>query len=372
MLGMSRRFLARQHVRRFASMGDFEKRAAAYWTIDRSAWLSGGKEMPLSPDKPGVASFLRVLGLLSPDASMSADKLRKYHQINAMYLAIEHALAVPLRSTSRQPLRLVDLCTGSSSHLALLVSFAARRNWKRPAHVIAIDADPKRVETAKQRAMLLGFGPEALQYRTGAIREFTSWPELYASSFAEARDHAEPPHGVFALHACDTATDEAIAFGVESAADALLVAPCCQAELAASWKRMDRGHTLEPEDYGRGAASYAAAAAFVDDRHAFAAVHRMPHMRREVGASVTDSLRILLLRASGYSVKVGDFVSSEHTPKNSLITATRQRTGANGTPRTAKLARAVGLAEYRALRDATGGSGITLARLLGVDEDETP
>ena len=138
MHGMSRRFLARQHVRRFASMGDFEKRAAAYWTIDRSAWLSGGKEMPLSPDKPGVASFLRVLGLLSPDASMSADKLRKYHQINAMYLAIEHALAVPLRSTSRQPLRLVDLCTGSSSHLALLISFAARSAPFSPSSISGI------------------------------------------------------------------------------------------------------------------------------------------------------------------------------------------------------------------------------------------
>ena len=69
----------------------------------------------------------------------------------------------------------------------------------------------------------------------------------------------------------------------------------------------------------------AIAAAFVDERHPFAAVHRMKHLRREVGASVTDTLRVLLLRTSGYAVSTGDFVSVEHTPKNTLITALRQR-----------------------------------------------
>ena len=109
--------------------------------------------------------------------------------------------------------------------------------------------------------------------------------------------------------------------------------------------------------------------------HPFGAVHRMPHMRREVGASVTDSMRVLLLRAAGYRVSVGDFVGAEHTPKNTLITATRQRAkhGSGGdashaTPRTARRARAVALAEYRALRDATGGRGISLGRMLGLED----
>ena len=88
-------------------------------------------------------------------------------------------------------------------------------------------------------------------------------------------------------------------------------------------------------------------------------------MRRELGASVTDSLRVLLLRASGYAVSTGDFVSSEHTPKNTLITAIRQRGPVRAN---ARRARAMARAEYQTLRDATGGCGIALGQHLGVDE----
>lgn len=221
--------------RTLATIGDFERRAAAYWTIDRAAWLSANADaQPLSPDKPGVARLLRVLGILNPDASMSPDKLRKYHQINAMCHAIDHALAAHVRGADcDEPLRLVDLCTGSASHLALLLCFSARRRWQRPVHVIAVDADATRVEAAKQRARLLGFGPDVLHHRLGTVRELPPWHALYPTAFAAAATSAPPPppHGVFALHACDTATDEALAFGIEAEAEALLVAPCCQAEL---------------------------------------------------------------------------------------------------------------------------------------------
>ena len=325
--------------------------------MDRSAFLSNNNALPLRPDMPGVATLFRVLGLLNPDASMSPNNVRKYHQINAMYTAIESALEVPLRDGGSEPLRLVDMCTGSASQLALIVCFAARRHWERPVHMLAIDADSTRIAAAKQRARLLGFGPDVLQHQVCTIAELDSWDELYTSAFRASRP--EPPHAVFALHACDTATDEAIAYGVGAGADALLVAPCCQAELAAQWKQLLRH---EAGAYG---SSFADAAAFVDERHPFAAVHRMKHLRREVGASVTDTLRVLLLRASGYAVSTGDFVSVEHTPKNTLITALRQR---GPTRSSARVARAVARVEYQTLRDATGGCGIALGRMLGVDE----
>ena len=108
--------------RHYASIGAFERHAASHWTSDRLAWLSNGRDLPLSPDKPGTLSLLRVLGLLNADGSFGAEKLKKYRQINAMLEAVERALALPLqhRVPHHGPLRVVDLCTGSSSHLALL------------------------------------------------------------------------------------------------------------------------------------------------------------------------------------------------------------------------------------------------------------
>ena len=164
-----------------------------------------------------------------------------------------------------------------------------------------------------------------IRYNEGAVSVLS-----YVATYHYPSD--APPHGVFALHACDVATDEALAYGVEAEAAALLVAPCCQAELAASWKAASRS--------GAGEAASS-------EPHPFAAVHEMPHVRREVAASVTDAMRVLLLKACGFSVKLTEFVAQEHTPKNTLITAMRQRPAneRGGHVRTAKAARRKGLAE---------------------------
>jgi len=187
-----------------------------------------------APEKPGCAPLLRVLGLLNADATLSPDKLKKYRQLNAMCQAIEHAVGGALRQRSDRPLLFVDLCSGSSSHLALLLAFSARFRWERPAHILAVDADATRVVAAKQRASLLGFRSETLHYITSRVASLDAWEKVYAAGFPAAAAAAtgrgvRPPHGVFALHACDTATDEAIAFAVRSRARALLIAPCCDA-----------------------------------------------------------------------------------------------------------------------------------------------
>ena len=356
----------------------YDRLAASYWTSDRVGWLTNGHDDPLSPDKPGVAPLLRVLGILNPDGSLGADKLKKYKQLSSMYSAIEHAVADPLHGTrSQQPLRFVDLCSGSSSHIALLLAFAARHRWERPAHIIAVDADAARVANAEQRAALLGFGAETLRYATSRVASLGAWQQLYPQVFPG--HGSQPPHGVFALHACDTATDEALHFGVRSRAHALLVAPCCQAELAAAWKelalrdeeggpRQGRRSTDERRSGGRaarggGSVVTAAAAAGASS---FGLVHRQPNLRREVASHITDALRLALLRGQGYRVDVAEFVSAEHTPKNRLFTAIRHRgasddAGGGG-------ARGAAIAEYCELRDATGGCGITLGALLGADQ----
>jgi hypothetical protein len=148
---------------------------------------------------------------------------------------------------------------------------------------------------------------------------------------------AEHVHGVFALHACDTATCDAIAIGVARAAELIAVAPCCQAELARGWTALaDRG-----------------------EAGPFAPVWGAPHLRREIAAHVTDTMRVLLLRAAGYAVTPMEFIAAEHTKKNTLIRAIREAdTNAAYTPA------AAAASAYAALVTATGGCGLRLADRL--------
>ncbi len=346
-----------RHVRRLSraprardALGSFEARVASYWTPERVAHLTKNRDdMPLRPDKPGVAQLLRVLELIEPDGSISTRHHRKWHQLNSLYLTIERHLDAPLRRTasSPSPLRIVELCAGPT-YLTLLIAFAAR-GWPRPAQILAVDADATRVRRAESNARALGFGRAEVAFRTCRASELREWEDEHAAAFGAAPP-PPPPHAVFALHACDVATDEAIAYGVASEAESILVAPCCQAELAAKWKARTPG--------GGGA-------------HAFGLIHKMPNLRREVGAQITDAMRVALLRASGYVVEAHEFVPSEHTPKNRLLLGRRRRRGgsARGVRNAAALPLAAsgsGLDEYQALVAATGGEGIALAGFLGI------
>lgn len=105
---------------------------------------------------------------------------------------------------------------------------------------------------------------------------------------------------VTALHACDTATDDAIAFGLEKKARALVLVPCCQAELAAAM-RQNKALQLA--------------------RTPLAELWRHPIHTREIGSHLTNVLRCLYLEASGYQVTVTELVGWEHSMKNELIIA---------------------------------------------------
>lgn len=317
----------------------FEAKAALHWTANRVQALTAGKDYPLAPDKPGVPALLRVLGFLDAEAQLAPTALRKYKQINALFSVIEDALAHTLRTSGRgTPLRLLELCAGQS-HLSLLIAFAGRQRWEKPVHVVAVDRDQKRVALAEERASLLGLA-DSVRYRHSAIEDLGDWPTEYARLFppedaaaARARGTARP-HAVFALHACDVATDHALRAGIASEAALLAVAPCCQAELAAKWARR---RSSQPAG-------------------GFSLVHRVPHLRRETAAHITDALRVALLRAHGFGVTASEFVPVEHSPKNRLIVATRGALSAEQSDEAWD--------EYDALCAATGGAGILLEELL--------
>jgi SAM-dependent methyltransferase len=206
-------------------------------------------------------------------------------------------------------IRLLDAGCGRS-YLTLLLAWCGRHVWRQQVEVIGIDRDAAVIAEARRRTELAELD-DVVCFEVGDI----------------ATMKPSGVNGVVALHACDTATCDALALGIES--EVIAVAPCCQAELARGWASLaERGV-----------------------EGAFAPVWGMPQLRRETAADVTDAMRVELLRAAGYEVTAMEFVPAEHTRKNTLLRAMR-RGERNPSARAA----------YEALRDATGGVDIRLAR----------
>jgi protein-L-isoaspartate O-methyltransferase len=285
---------------------EIEARAAAYWTDERTAQLLDGKQPVMTPREGAV--LLRALGLMRDDATIPPAQVRKYFQINHMVALLGPAL----RELRVLPsIRLLDAGCGRS-YLTLLIAWCARHVWKQPLEVLGIDRDPDVIAEARRRTELAQLD-DVVRFEVGDI----------------ATIRPTGINGVVALHACVTATCDALALGIEAGAEMLAVAPCCQAELARGWAALaERG---------------------VDG--AFATIWRTPHLRRETAADVTDAMRVELLRAAGYEVTAMEFVPAEHTRKNTLIRAMRR-----GEPGSR--------AAYEALRDATGGVGIRLGDIV--------
>ncbi len=202
------------------------------------------------------------------------------------------------------PLRVVDLGCGNA-----YLTLAAHRylsGLRLGTRTVGVELREDLVARSTERASLAGL--DGLTFVPGTIADADPTAEL-----------GGPPHVVLALHACDTATDEALAQAVRWEAPVLLAAPCChhdvQRQLAGS---------ASPEPY--------------------AAITRHPILRERFADVLTDALRSLLLRQNGYRVEVVEFVDSAHTPRNAMIRAVR-----TGTPAKPEV-----VAEYVALRDQWG------------------
>ncbi|MFN8549471.1 MAG: SAM-dependent methyltransferase [Candidatus Eisenbacteria bacterium] len=306
---------------------EFTARARAHWTKERVTKVTAGRDYPIDPAEGAL--LLRALGLLNADASMSADAVKKFGQINHLVTMLEPSILELTKQIARPSI--LDAGCGSS-YLTFLLAWCFARRWSHPADIFGIDSNPRLIEKCRERARLAGL--EGLRFEAIAL-EAVNWSDLAARHLPappeSARETSRRPHAVFALHACDTATDQAIALGIKERADLIAVAPCCQAELARAWARLAAEHRTG----------------------AFAPLWHSPQLRRESAATVTDMMRVLLLRGAGYEVTAQEFVPSSHTPKNTLIRAVRR--GSYWLD---------ALKEYRALRAATGDESIVLESLL--------
>lgn len=277
-------------------------RARAHWTPERTRALAGDKQLAILPaDSPHL---LRALGLMNSDATIPPARVHKFLQINHLVRVLDPEIAA-LRA-HHPTIRIVDAGCGRS-YLTLLIAHVARTRWQHPIEILGVDRNPAIIDECRRRA------------------ELAELSDLAAFRVASLDSLHDPAHAVFALHACDTATDDAIAFGVAARADLIAVAPCCQAELARAWS------------------------ALAETGGAFAPIWRSGHFSREIAAHVTDAMRTVLLRGAGYTVVAQEFIAMEHTKKNTLLRASR----GDPDPRAR--------AEYDALVASTGGAGIALA-----------
>jgi len=237
------------------------------------------------PDiRPGQSTeLLKELHILTRDGKLNQDSRRKLKQVHHLYQFIEKLLLELPESLSGPTL--ADHGAGKSYLGFILYDLFFKPLGK--GHIYGIETRGELVGKSQALAKKLGF--ERMTF-------------LHLSA-AEASDAAALPATidvVTALHACDTATDDAIAFGLRKQARFMVLVPCCQAEVA-SCLRQGKALSLS--------------------RTPLAELWRHPLHTREMGSQLTNVLRCLYLEAMGYQVTVTELVGWEHSMKNELILA---------------------------------------------------
>jgi hypothetical protein len=242
------------------------------------------------PDiRPGQSlELLKELHILTRDGKLNQDSRRKLKQVYHLYQFIEKLLLeLEAQPPSTVSPTLADHGAGKSYLGFILYDLFFK---SRPGgHIYGIETRAELVEKSRQLAARLGFGRMS----------------FLNVSAADAADSAQLPAEidvVTALHACDTATDDAIAFGLRKNARFMVLVPCCQADLA-SCLRQNKALSLS--------------------RTPLAELWRHPLHTREMGSQLTNVLRCLYLEAMGYQVTVTELVGWEHSMKNELILARR-------------------------------------------------
>ncbi len=240
---------------------------------------------PLAQEiRPGQSiELLKELHILTRDGKLNQDSRRKLKQVYHLFQFIEKLLQeLPGQGSGAT---LADHGAGKS-YLGFIIYdlfFKALGG----GHVYGIETRPELVAASKALAARLGF--ERMGFLNLTVAESASSAELPARIDV-----------VTALHACDTATDDAITFGLQKQARAMVLVPCCQAEVA---RVLNQGKALSLS------------------RTPLAELWRHPLHTRELGSQLTNVLRCLYLEAWGYQVTVTELVGWEHSMKNELIIA---------------------------------------------------
>lgn len=228
---------------------------------------------------PGQSvELLKALHILTRDGRLNADSRRKLKQVQHLVQLIRQPLDRLV--ASQESVRLADLGAGKSYLGFILYDLVFRA--LETGSILSIETRDDLTMRARELAQAAGF--ERMEFLTADIAT-VSLPGRIDM--------------VTALHACDTATDDAIAFALRHEAKVVALVPCCQAEVA---------RQLEGQS-----------------KHALHQVWRHPTQRRDFASNLTNVIRGLFLEAHGYKVRVTELVGWEHSMKNEVILAERHQ-----------------------------------------------
>ncbi|HEU0070640.1 MAG TPA: SAM-dependent methyltransferase [Alphaproteobacteria bacterium] len=223
-------------------------------------------------------ALLKALHILTRDGALNADSRRKLKQVLHLTQLLRPSLDALL--AEKEDAVIADLGAGKSYLGFILYDLVVGPSGR--GQIIGIDVREELVARSRELAAACKF--ERMSFMAG---------EIATASLPGGRADM-----VTALHACDTATDDAIRFALRHEAKVIALIPCCQAEVASLL-----GASKGPLEQ----------------------LWRHPIHQREFGAHVTNVLRALVLEASGYKVRVTEFTGLEHSMKNELILATRHQ-----------------------------------------------
>lgn len=220
--------------------------------------------------------LLKAIGILGDNGKVKNDMVRKYNQIDHFVELISDMLKD--LANDYESLTVVD-CGCGKSYLTFVLNYYIKEVLKKPCHFIGLDYSNVVIDASKKMAQNLGYNN--MDFRVTDIRSYRANRDI---------------HLVISLHACDTATDEAIAFAVRNNSKAMVMVPCCHRELL-------NQYSYQP----------------------FEQIIKHGILKARLADVLTDGMRALMLEALGYKVSVVEYISPLETPKNLMIRAEKKQ-----------------------------------------------
>lgn len=226
--------------------------------------------------KTGKAdSLLKEIGIMSKDGKIKNDKIRKYNQIDHYVELLEGILDDLPKNTT---INILD-CGCGKSYLSFVLNYYLTEVKRRKCHFIGLDYSEGVIESSKNMATNLGY--RNMEFHAIDIKNYVPDKKI---------------HVVISLHACDTATDMALALGIRVDSDVIIAVPCCHREML-------NEYSYEP----------------------FKNILKHGIFKTRMADILTDGMRSLMLEAKGYDVSVVEYISPLETPKNLMIRAIKKR-----------------------------------------------
>ncbi len=229
--------------------------------------------------KPGQAHrLLKEIGIMGSNGKIKNDMIRKYNQIDHFIELIDDMLKE--LAQKHEVVTVLD-CACGKSYLSFVLNYYIKEVLKKNCRFIGLDYSDKVIKASKNIAENLGY--KNMEFYETDINSYTAKSEINL---------------VISLHACDTATDEAMALAVRNNVTSMVMVPCCHREMLSQY-------SYEP----------------------FSSILKHGILKARIADALTDGMRALLLEAYGYKVSVIEYISPLETPKNLMIRAERKHPG---------------------------------------------